>query len=32
MIDYGSSDFSWFIEKLKSCAYSTYVLGALKNV
>ena len=32
MIDYGMSDFSWFIEELKGCAYSTDVPGAVKNV
>ena len=32
MIDYGLSDFSWFVDELKGCAYSTDVPGAVKNV
>lgn len=32
MIDYGMSNFSWFIEELKGCSYSTDVPGAVKNV
>jgi hypothetical protein len=32
MIDYGMSHFSWFIEELKGCSYSTDVPGAVKNV
>ncbi len=32
MIDYGMSHYSWFIEDLKGCAYSTDVPGAVKNV
>ncbi len=32
MIDYGMSDFSWFVDELKGCAYSTDVPGAVKNV
>jgi hypothetical protein len=32
MIDYGLSHYSWFIEELKGCAYSTDVPGAVKNV
>lgn len=32
MIDYGMSDYSWFIDELKGCAYSTDVPGAVKNV
>lgn len=32
MIDYGMSDYSWFVEELKGCAYSTDVPGAVKNV
>lgn len=32
MIDYGMSQYSWFIEDLKGCAYSTDVPGAVKNV
>lgn len=32
MIDYGMSHYSWFIEELKGCAYSTDVPGAVKNV
>src|SRR5690606_28071330 len=32
MIDYGMSEFSWFIDELKGCAYSTDVPGAVKNV
>ncbi len=32
MIDYGLSDYSWFVDALKGCAYSTDVPGAVKNV
>lgn len=32
MIDYGLSEFSWFVDELKGCAYSTDVPGAVKNV
>lgn len=32
MIDYGMSNYSWFIEELKGCSYSTDVPGAVKNV
>lgn len=32
MVDYGMSRYSWFIEDLKGCAYSTDVPGAVKNV
>jgi hypothetical protein len=32
MIDYGMSDWSYFIDSLKGCAYSTDVPGAVKNV
>ncbi len=32
MIDYGMSRYSWFIEELKGCSYSTDVPGAVKNV
>lgn len=32
VIDYGMSHFSWFIDELKGCAYSTDVPGAVKNV
>jgi hypothetical protein len=32
MIDYGMSHYSWFIDELKGCAYSTDVPGAVKNV
>ena len=32
MIDYGMSQYSWFIDALKGCAYSTDVPGAVKNV
>jgi len=32
MIDYGMSHYSWFIEELKGCSYSTDVPGAVKNV
>ena len=32
MIDYGMSSYSWFIDELKGCAYSTDVPGAVKNV
>ena len=32
MIDYGMSRYSWFIDDLKGCAYSTDVPGAVKNV
>jgi len=32
MIDYGMSRYSWFVDELKGCAYSTDVPGAVKNV
>ena len=32
MIDYGMSHYSWFMEELKGCSYSTDVPGAVKNV
>lgn len=32
MTDYALSDFAWFIDSLKGCAYSTDVPGAVKNV
>ncbi len=32
MIDYGLSRYSWFVDELKGCAYSTDVPGAVKNV
>lgn len=32
MIGYGMSHYSWFIDELKGCAYSTDVPGAVKNV
>ncbi|HEY0947272.1 MAG TPA: hypothetical protein VGD81_18455 [Opitutaceae bacterium] len=32
IIDYGMSRYSWFIDELKGCAYSTDVPGAVKNV
>jgi len=32
MIEYGMSRYSWFIDELKGCAYSTDVPGAVKNV
>lgn len=32
MIDYGMSHWSWFIDELKGCSYSTDVPGAVKNV
>jgi len=32
MIDYGLSHYSWFVDELKGCAYSTDVPGAVKNV
>lgn len=32
MIDYGLSHYSWFVDELKGCAYSTNVPGAVKNV
>ena len=32
MMDYGMSEYSWFIDSLKGCAYSTDVPGAVKNV
>ncbi len=32
MIDYGMSEYSWYIDSLKGCAYSTDVPGAVKNV
>lgn len=32
MIDYGMSRYSWFMEELKGCSYSTDVPGAVKNV
>ncbi len=32
MIDYGMSSWSWFLDELKGCSYSTDVPGAVKNV
>ncbi len=32
IIDYSLSDYAWFIDSLKGCAYSTDVPGAVKNV
>ncbi len=32
LIDYGMSQYSWFVDELKGCAYSTDVPGAVKNV
>lgn len=32
MIEYGLSRYSWFVDELKGCAYSTDVPGAVKNV
>ncbi|WP_430813845.1 hypothetical protein [Carboxylicivirga sp. RSCT41] len=32
LIDYTMSDYAWFIDSLKGCAYSTDVPGAVKNV
>ncbi len=32
MVDYAMSDYAWFIDSLKGCAYSTDVPGAVKNV
>ena len=32
IIEYGMSDYSWFVDSLKGCAYSTDVPGAVKNV
>ena len=32
MLEYGMSKYSWFIDSLKGCAYSTDVPGAVKNV
>lgn len=32
MLAYGMSEYSWFIDSLKGCAYSTDVPGAVKNV
>ncbi len=31
-VDYALSDYAWFIDSLKGCAYSTDVPGAVKNV
>lgn len=32
IVDYSLSDYSWFVDKEKGCAYSTDVPGAVKNV
>lgn len=32
MLEYGMSKYSWFVDSLKGCAYSTDVPGAVKNV
>ncbi len=32
IVDYAMSDYAWFIDSLKGCAYSTDVPGAVKNV
>ncbi len=32
MVDYSLSQYAWFIDSLKGCAYSTDVPGAVKNV
>lgn len=32
LLDYGMSKYSWFLEDLKGCSYSTDVPGAVKNV
>lgn len=32
MVEYIMSDYSWFVDSLKGCAYSTDVPGAVKNV
>lgn len=32
IVDYAMSDYSWFLDSLKGCAYSTDVPGAVKNV
>jgi hypothetical protein len=32
MVDYALSEYAWFIDSLKGCAYSTDVPGAVKNV
>jgi len=32
MISYAMSDYAWFVDSLKGCAYSTDVPGAVKNV
>jgi hypothetical protein len=32
MVDYGMSHWSYFVDSLKGCAYSTDVPGAVKNV
>lgn len=32
MVDYAMTDYAWFIDSLKGCAYSTDVPGAVKNV
>jgi hypothetical protein len=32
MVDYGLSQYSWFVDEWKGCAYSTDVPGAVKNV
>lgn len=31
MIDYGMSQYSWFVDELKGCSYETDVRGAVKN-
>lgn len=32
IVDYGMSEYAWFLDSLKGCAYSTDVPGAVKNV
>lgn len=32
MVDYSLSQYAWFVDSLKGCAYSTDVPGAVKNV
>jgi len=32
MVKYSMSDYAWFVDSLKGCAYSTDVPGAVKNV
>ncbi|MDF1573237.1 MAG: hypothetical protein P1P82_16635 [Bacteroidales bacterium] len=32
IVDYAMSDYAWFVDSLKGCAYSTDVPGAVKNV